>query len=114
MNEGGKKFETETKQKSSFEKHFSLKLINARHKSCGLFSTNKIFYNFNLGFLVKGSYINDGLRGEEGQRFCDDSTKALVAKCVTIGGKGRAGEVKKIVKNCVTSFMDDPYRIVHK
>ena len=42
--------------------------------------------------------------GVGGQVFCDDSTKALVIKCVTMGEW-----VSKIVRNCVTSFMDDPF-----
>ena len=42
-------------------------------------------------------------RGGRGQRFCDDSTKALVIKRVTVGGGG-----SKFVRNCVMSFMDDP------
>ncbi len=44
-----------------------------------------------------------GLRGEGVSRFCDDSVKALVIKSVTMGGGG-----VKIIKYCVTSFMDDP------
>ena len=42
-------------------------------------------------------------RPYEGQGFCDDSTKALVLKTVTMGE-----EVSKIVRNCMTSFMHDP------
>ena len=60
---------------------------------------------------AKGSSINDvTVLGEgEGQRFCDDSTKALVIKGVTMGG----GEgVSKIVQNRVTSLMDNPYVII--
>jgi len=38
------------------------------------------------------------------QGFCDDSTKALTIKSVTMGEKGGS----KIVRNCVTSFEDDP------
>ena len=41
--------------------------------------------------------------GGGGQGFCDNITKALVIKCLTIGGGG-----SKMVHNCVTSFMDDP------
>ena len=41
--------------------------------------------------------------GGRGQGFCDDNAKALL-KRVTMGGGGGS----KIVKNCVTSFMDDP------
>ena len=37
-----------------------------------------------------------------GQGFCDDSTRALVMKSVTMGEKGL-----NIFQNCVTSFMDD-------
>ena len=50
----------------------------------------------------KGSSINDVtiLGGSKG--FFDDSTKALVIKCVTM-----RGEESNIVQNCVTSFMDD-------
>ncbi len=44
--------------------------------------------------------------GERGyQRFCDDSTKALLLKSVTKGG---GVNVSKNIKYCVTSFMDDP------
>jgi hypothetical protein len=45
-----------------------------------------------------------GLRARGGQGFCDNSTKAIVLKSVTIWGGGGS----KNVKNCVTSFMDDP------
>ena len=41
------------------------------------------------------------LGGMRSQGFCDDSTRAFVLKSVTMGGGG--------VKNCVASFMDDPY-----
>ena len=45
-------------------------------------------------YMTKGSSINDvtayGGRGYQG--FCDGSTRALLVKCVTIGGGG--------VKNC--------------
>ena len=46
--------------------------------------------------------MNDvmALEGRGYQGFCDDSTRALVIKSVTVGKGG--------VKNCVTSFMDDP------
>jgi hypothetical protein len=37
--------------------------------------------------------------------ICDNSTKALLLKRMSIGGGS------KIIKNCVTSFMDDPYSI---
>ncbi len=54
----------------------------------------------------KGPSINDvmaiGGRGYQG--FCDNSIKALLLKSVTTGGRG----VKKLSKNCVTLFMDDP------
>ena len=36
------------------------------------------------------------------QRFCDDSTNALVIK------SGKRGGGAKIGQNCLTSFMDDP------
>ena len=39
-----------------------------------------------------------------GYGFCDDRTKALVIKHVTMGGGGGP----KNVQNCVTSLMDDP------
>ena len=55
--------------------------------------------------IIKGSSINDVtvLVGGGGQGFCDDSTKTLVVKRVTM-----EGGVSKIVQNCVTSFMDNP------
>ena len=43
--------------------------------------------------------LGEGLGGQE---FCDDNTKALVIKSVTMGGG------VKIVENCMTSFMYDP------
>jgi hypothetical protein len=54
----------------------------------------KIFLTLCLNILrflrLKGSSINDvtalGGRGYKG--FCDESTKALVIKCVTMGGGG--------------------------
>ena len=54
--------------------------------------------------LYFGSSINDVtvLRGR-GQGFCDSITKNLFIKSVTIGGGS------KIIKYCVTSFMDDPF-----
>ena len=52
--------------------------------------------------LSKGSSIND-VTVLDGQWFCDDRTKALVIKHVTMGGGG-----SKILHNCVLSFMDDP------
>ena len=62
---------------------------------------------FSLVVCEKGSSINDVtvLGGGGGQGFCDDSTKVLVIKRVTMGEL-----VPKIVPNCVTSFifMDDP------
>ncbi len=49
--------------------------------------------------------MNDvtALGGKGYQGFCDDSTRVIVLKSVTIG-KG----VLKNIKYCVTSFMDDP------
>ena len=44
-----------------------------------------------------------GLRGR-GQRCCDNSTKALVIKSVTIWGRG-----SNIAQNWVTPFMNEPY-----
>ena len=72
-----------------------------------------------LGVVHK---VRHGLSGGGGQRFCDTSTKALVIKRVTVGGRGRRGEESdqkselinansyrsKIVQNDVMSFMDDP------
>ena len=54
----------------------------------------------------KGSSINDVtvLGGKGYQGFCDDSTKALVLKSITMEGEG----VSKIIINYVTSFMDGP------
>ena len=54
---------------------------------------------------AKGPSINDAtvLGGRGYQGFCDNSTKALVLKTVTMG-EG----VSKSIKNCVTMFMDDP------
>ncbi len=53
-----------------------------------------------------GSSINDvtvlGQGG--GLGFCDNSTTALVIKCVTKGER-----VSRVVKNCARSFMDDPF-----
>ncbi len=51
------------------------------------------FYRFNSDFFGKGSSINDVtvLEGRDNQRFCDDSTEALVLKSVTMG----VGGVKK-------------------
>jgi hypothetical protein len=53
----------------------------------------------------KGPPTNDvtavGRRGYQG--LCDNITKALLLKSVTMG-EG----VSKIIQNCVTSFMDDP------
>ena len=41
---------------------------------------------------TEGSYINDvTVSGEEGQGFCDDTTKALVIKSVMRGGDGQGG-----------------------
>ena len=56
--------------------------------------------------LSLGSSINNvtALGGREYQGFCDNSTKALVVKSMTIG-EG----VYKIIKNCVTSFVDDRF-----
>ncbi len=49
--------------------------------------------------------MNDvtALGGRGYQRFCDNSTKALLIKSVTMG-EG----LSRIIKNCVTSFIDDP------
>ena len=44
-----------------------------------------------------------GLGGRGPKGFCEDSTKAIVLKSVTMGGG-----VSKNFKNGVTSFMDDP------
>ena len=59
----------------------------------------------NLSINTKGSSINDvtALGGGESQGFCDDSTKTLVIKNVTMCEGGF-----KIVRNYVTSFMDVP------
>ena len=55
-------------------------------------------------FHGKGSSINDVTDlGEGGQWFCDGSTKALEIKSMTTRGWG--------VKNCMTSFMDEPYHV---
>ena len=55
--------------------------------------------------MAKGSSINDvkTLGGSGYQGFCDDSTKALVIKRVTMRGGGSI-----IVQNGMTSFVDDP------
>ena len=45
-------------------------------------------------------------KGERGQGFCDDSTKALVIKNTTMGEGGGL----KIVLNVLMSFMDDRLR----
>ena len=51
-----------------------------------------------------GSSINDvKVLGGGDQGFCDNSTRALVIKRMTMGGGG-----SKIVQNCVMSSMDDP------
>ena len=62
--------------------------------------------DLSLSYLChKGSSINDAIAlwGRRYQGFCDNSTKALALKSVKNGGG-----VSKIIKNCVTSFMDDP------
>ena len=53
-----------------------------------------IFYFRRQSFHTLGSSINDvtALGGGGGQGSCDNSTKALVIKCMTMGGGG--------VKNC--------------
>jgi hypothetical protein len=53
-----------------------------------------------------GAVHNDvtALGGRGYQEFCDKSTKVLLLKGVTMG----VG-VSKIIENCVTSFMDDPF-----
>ena len=56
--------------------------------------------------MPKGSTVND-VKEEGGKGFCDDSSKALVIKQVTMGEMGEMGEGgSTIVQNCVTSFMD--------
>ena len=56
-------------------------------------------------FYFKGSSINDVMvsEGRGKQRFLTTALKLLVLKGVTMG-EG----VSNIIKNCVTSFMDDP------
>ena len=59
--------------------------------------------------VLKESFgVNDVtvLWGRGYQGFCDDSTKALVLKSVTMG-EG----VSKIIKNCVTSLRTTPFPI---
>ncbi len=71
----------------------------------------KLYYEPMLSFQLllnkmnKGSSINDvTVSGEgEGLGFFDNSTRAKVIKSVTTG----VG-VSRIIKNYVTSFMDDP------
>jgi hypothetical protein len=62
---------------------------------------------FGKHWSTKGSSINDVtvLGGRRYQGFCDNSTKALVMKSVTMG---RGPGVSKMIEYCVTSFMDDP------
>ena len=60
-----------------------------------------------MSTFLKGLSTNDvtDLGGEGGQGLCNDSTKALVIKCMTMGRGG-----SKIVQNCVTSLLNDlPY-----
>jgi hypothetical protein len=58
------------------------------------------------GFWSLGPCINNvtALRGKGYQWFCDNCIKALVIINVTMGERA-----SKIIKNCVTSFMDDPF-----
>jgi hypothetical protein len=64
----------------------------------------KLISKQNKIFIISWSSINEVTEQEEGagERFCDESTRALVIKSVTTG-RG----VSKMFKNCLTSFMDD-------
>ena len=81
-------------------------------------NSNKIIFTFaclrrkeSTGFpcysrgLRLGSFTNDvTVLGGRGQGLCDGSSNALVIISVTMGRGG-----SKIVPNCVTSFIDDPF-----
>ena len=54
--------------------------------------------------LWNSSMYDVTAEGERGQRFCDDNIEALLLNNVTIGETG-----SKIVSNCVTSSMNDPF-----
>ena len=82
-------------------KHF---LASCSKKLDSFSSANNLFVVIKRSNLFRvRKYMTSRTQGGGIQGFCDDKSKALVMKRVTMGG----GEVK-IVQICVTSLMDDP------
>jgi len=83
-------------------------LSRVGHKQVGL----KVFRSHLASSLCHMvSSINYAKLIGEGSMFCDNSTIFLVIKSVIMG---KADERSKKVQTCVTSFMDDSFRVKWK